>query len=206
MHHFSDSDRTRLTAAIHRAEQCTSGQFVAVVARQVDHDIFAILLWALVLGLFLPDLLWLAAPHWSSIRWMEAQLGVFMLATALFLFIPGLGMRLIPAHVRHARARRLAHALFYEQGVHTTQDRSGVLFFVALAERYVEIVADAGIHQAVGESRWQDMVTRFLGPVHEGQMVEGLIAGIEACGAAMAEHYPPHPGATVQLSDGLVEL
>ncbi|HET9122692.1 MAG TPA: TPM domain-containing protein [Acidiferrobacteraceae bacterium] len=206
MHHFSPAERDRITAAIHRAEERTSGQFVVVVARHTDHDILAALLWALVLGLFLPDLLWILAPHWSAIHWMEAQLAVFALTLLLLLLLPGIRRHLAPEHVRHGRARRLAHAQFYEQGVHTTGNRSGVLFFVALADRYVEIVADSGIHEAVGERHWEEMVAQFLEPVRRGQIAEGMIAAIEACGAAMASHYPPQPGATIQLSDGLIEL
>lgn len=206
MRRFSAADHARITAAIHKAELRTRGEFVAVVAHQADHDVFVVLLWSAVIALFIPDGLWLLSPHWSGAHWMEAQLAVFVGVALPLLLVPGLGMRLIPRHIRHLRARRLARSQFYEQGVHTTPDHSGVLFFVALAERYVEIVADAGIHDHVGDQRWQEIIHAFLGPVGQGAVIDGLIAGIEACGLAMEQHYPPDPSAHPVLSDGLIEL
>ncbi|MHB8415571.1 MAG: TPM domain-containing protein [Acidiferrobacteraceae bacterium] len=206
MRRFSDSERGRVTEAIHEAERKTSGEFVAVVAHAVDHDVFVALLWSAVLALFLPGFVFLMLPKFSGARWIEWQMGVFLVTAAVLVFTPGLAMRLIPKHIRHARARRFARAQFYEQGVHTTHDHSGVLFFVALAERYVEIVADKGIHERVGEAQWQKIIDSFLEPVRQGDIIGGLVAGIEACGRAMERHYPADPDAAHELSDGLIEI
>ncbi len=206
MRRFLDSERCRVTEAIHEAERKTSGEFVAVVAHAVDHDVFVALLWSAVLALFLPGFVFLMLPKFSGVRCIEWQVGVFLVTAAVLVFTPGLAMRLIPKHIRHARARQFARAQFYEQGVHTTHDHSGVLFFVALAERYVEIVADKGIHERVGEAQWQKIIDSFLEPVHRGDVIEGLVAGIEACGHAMEQHYPADPDAAHELSDGLIEI
>jgi putative membrane protein len=81
-----------------------------------------------------------------------------------------------------------------------------VLFFVSLAERYVEIVADKGIHERLGEEHWRGIIDRFVAQVRQGRVVDGFVDAIGACGAAMSEHYPPDPNETNQLSDGLIEL
>ena len=203
---FSAEDRTRITAAIHAAEQTTSGEFVAVVARSSDHYVFVPLLWAAIAALLLPGVLLLSSAPLAYVHLYQIQLLVFMVLALLFLFVPGLHLRLVPRHIKHARASRLAKAQFYLQGVHATRDRSGVLFFVSLAERYVEIVADPGIHERLGEAHWQGIVGTFVGRVKAGRVVEGFVAAIGACGAAMAQHYPPEPVNTDQLSDGLVEI
>jgi putative membrane protein len=131
---------------------------------------------------------------------------VFILLALLFLFIPGLHLRLIPRSVKHARASRLAKAQFYLQGVHMTREHSGVLLFVSLAERYVEIVADQGIHEKLGEAHWQSIIQNFVRQVSDGQVVEGLVTAISACGEAMAQHYPRRADDTNELSDGLIEI
>jgi putative membrane protein len=100
----------------------------------------------------------------------------------------------------------MAKAQFYIQGVQLTSHHSGVLFFVSLAERYVEIVADKGIHERLGEARWQSIIDTFVARVRRGEIVEGFVDAIGACGSAMAEHYPPDPSDTSELSDGLVEI
>ncbi|HEV2444036.1 MAG TPA: TPM domain-containing protein [Steroidobacteraceae bacterium] len=203
---FSAADKARITAAIHAAEKNTSGEFVAVVAHASDHYVVLPLLWSAILALLFPGACLLAG---ASVRWVhiyQIQLLIFIVLAILLLSVPGLHLKLIPARVKHARANRLAQAQFYLQGVQLTAHHSGVLFFVSLAERYVEIVADKGIHEKLGEAHWQEIIDKFLAHVSRGRVVDGFVDAIGACGAAMAEHYPPDPGDTNQLSDGLIEL
>jgi len=203
---FSAEDKARITATIHAAEKNTSGEFVAVVARASDHYVLLPLLWSAILALLLPGACLLAG---ASVRWVhlyQIQLLIFIVLAVVLLSVPGLHLRLIPRHVKHARASRLAQAQFYLQGVQLTAHHSGVLFFVSLAERYVEIVADKGIHEKLGEAHWQDIIDKFVNHVRRGKVVDGFVDAIGACGAAMAEHYPPDPSDTNQLSDGLIEL
>src|SRR5579883_3101960 len=203
---FSADDKARITAAIQAAEKNTSGEFVAVVARASDHYVFLPLLWSAILALLFPGACLLAG---SSARWVhlyQIQLLIFIALAILLLSAPGLHLKLIPTRVKHARASRLARAQFYEQNVQLTAHHSGVLFFVSLAKRYVEIVADKKIHEKLGEAHWKEIIDRFMARVHENQIVDGLVDAIGACSAAMAQHYPPDPGDTSELSDGLIEL
>ena len=203
---FSADDRARITAAIHAAEKNTSGEFVAVVARASDHYVLLPLLWSAILALLFPGACQLAG---LSLRWVQLyhlQLLLFIVLAALLLSVPGLHLKLIPRRVKHARASRLAKAQFYVQGVQLTPHHSGVLFFVSLAERYVEIVADKGIHEKLGDAHWQSIIDRFVAEVRRGRVIDGFVDAIGACGAAMAEHYPPDPADTSELSDGLVEI
>ena len=203
---FSDEDRARIKAAINAAEKNTSGEFVAVVARFSDHYVFLPLLWAAVIALLVPGIFLMLSMPLRFSHIYEVQLSVFVLLAVLLLFIPELHLALIPKHIKHARASRLAKAQFYLQGVHLTREHVGVLFFVSLAERYVEIVADHGIHGKIGEEHWQAIVRDFVDRVRQGDVVDGFAAAIAACGDAMSTHYPSEPGSTVELSDGLIEI
>ena len=203
---FSAADRARITAAIHAAEKNTSGEFVAVVAGASDHYVFPPLLWSAILALLFPGACFLAGWSVGWVRLYHLQLLIFIVLALLLLLVPGLHLRLIPTRVKHARASRLAQAQFYQQGVHLTRHHSGVLFFVSLAERYVEIVADKGIHEKLGDAHWRGIIDLFVTRVRRGKVVDGFVDAIGACGAAMAEHYPPDPDDTSELSDGLVEL
>lgn len=203
---FSDQDKARITAAIHAAEKNTSGEFVAVVARISDHYLFLPLLWAAIVALLVPGVFLLFSVPLAYMHIYQIQLAVFIVLALLFLFVPELHLHLIPRHIKHARASRLAKAQFYLQGVHVTHDRSGVLFFVSLAEHYVEIVADRGIHEKLGEAHWQGIIRTFVEHVQKGQVVEGFVAAISACGEAMAQHYPPDPDNTDELPGGLIEI
>ncbi|HEY3644796.1 MAG TPA: TPM domain-containing protein [Gammaproteobacteria bacterium] len=205
MHRFTDTERAEITAAIQAAEKRTSGEFVAVAARASDTYFSVALLWAAGLALIVPAPLLL----FSQLRFLDiyqAQIVAFILLTLLFEFLPGLHMALVPKRLRHARASRLAHAQFYEQGVQLTREHSGVLLFVSLGERYVEIVADKGIHEKIGAERWQAIVDGFTAKVGAGDVTGGFTGAIAACGEALAEHYPARGDDTDELSDGLIEI
>ena len=109
---------------------------------------------------------------------MQLAIPVFILLVLACEFLPGLHLALVPKRLRHARASRLAHAQFYEQGVQLTREHSGVLLFVSMAERYVEIVADKGIHEKIGEARWQEIVDGFTAKVASGDVAEGFVDAI----------------------------
>ncbi|HEV2268961.1 MAG TPA: TPM domain-containing protein [Steroidobacteraceae bacterium] len=203
---FSAQDKARITAAIHAAEKNTSGEFVAVVARASDHYLLLPLLWSAILALLFPGACLLAGASVPWVHLYQIQLLIFIALAIVLLSVPGLHLRFIPRHVKHAHASRLAQAQFYARGVQLTPHHSGVLFFVSLAERYVEIVADQGIHEKLGEAHWRDIIDRFVAQVGRGRVVDGFVDAIGACGAAMAEHYPPDPTDTNPLSDGLIEL
>lgn len=203
---FDNTARARITAAIHAAEKKTSGEFVALVARASDTYRSAALLWAGGLALLLPGVLMFLPVHLRPAAQYELQLGLFIALSLLFELLPGLHMALVPKSVQRARASRLAHAQFYDQGVHLTREHSGVLFFVSMAERYVEVVADKGIHEKLGEAHWQAVVDAFLEHVRRDDVTEGFVAAITLCGKAMAEHYPAQPGDADELSDGLIEI
>jgi putative membrane protein len=205
MHKFTDAERQEITAAIQAAEKRTSGEFVAVVAHSSDHYLSMALLWAAGLALILPAPLLLFS-HLRYLDIYQLQAVAFILLVLAFEFLPGLHMALVPKRLRHARASRLAHAQFYEQGVQLTRGHSGVLLFVSMAERYVEIVADKGIHEKIGEARWQEIVDGFVTKVQAGDITGGFAGAIAACGEAMAQHYPAQPDDTDELSDGLIEI
>ena len=202
---LDDDQRRQITAVIHATERKTSGEFVAAVARASDHYLGTALAWAAGLSLLSPAVL-LFATGMRYIHIYELQLALFVALMLLLAFAPELHMALVPKQVKHAAASRLARMQFHEQGVHLTRDRSGVLFFVSLAEHYVEIVADAGIHEKLGEARWQEIVDGFVERVSRGEVIDGFSFAIRDCGEAMAKHYPARPDDTDELSDGLIEL
>lgn len=98
----------------------------------------------------------------------------------------------LPQLLRGTTARQRALEAFAELHVWDTEDNSGVLIYVLLADRQVEILADRGIDRKVGESVWQvicnDMETAF----HDGRFREGAIAGVRAISCVLATHFPAH--------------
>ena len=97
---------------------------------------------------------------------------------------------------------------FWAQGLHKTQARTGVLIFASLAERYAEIIADAGINERVTQDVWNSAVAALTSAIRHGQVGAGFVAAIAQCGAVLAEHFPLAPGTRNpnELPDRLVEI
>jgi uncharacterized membrane protein len=95
------------------------------------------------------------------------------------------------ADLRHGRsARQRAAELFGSLGVWDTEENSGVLIYVQLVDRQVEILADRGIAAKVPQAEWdaicRDMETAFAAGDYRG----GALAAIRRAGALLTEHFP----------------
>lgn len=98
---------------------------------------------------------------------------------------------LAPVHVMndlspHARALEVFSAL----RVWDTERNNGVLIYVQLADRHVEIVADRGFKDRVSQGEW-DAVCRLMEEhFRNGRFEAGSLAGVDAIGRLLARHYP----------------
>jgi uncharacterized membrane protein len=109
---------------------------------------------------------------------------------------------------RDAPARQRALMVFSKLRVWDTEQNNGVLLYVELADRSVEIVADRGIAQKVGTEEWQQVCEVMRQHFRSGAYEAGAIAGIQAVGAKLEQHFPLAPGAKNpnELADRPVEL
>jgi putative membrane protein len=193
-------DYKAIAAAIHAAEQRTSGQLVCVLAHASSNYTHVPILWATALALVLPWPL-IYFTQWS-VEWIFlAQLLAFLLAGLLFSWMP-LRLLLVPRAVRRAQAHRMALEQFLVRNVGHTTNRTGVLIFVSLAEHYARIVADEGIARRVHASEWQAAIDALLAHVRDGRIAAGFVAAVERCGAVLAEHAPAD-GSPNELPDRL---
>jgi putative membrane protein len=86
------------------------------------------------------------------------------------------------------RARQRAEAAFIGEEVFATRDRTGVLILVALFERRVVVLGDAGINRVVPEGAWQGIVDDVVRGVRDGRAAEALIQAIGDCGRLLEAH------------------
>ena len=161
-----EEDRRRITAAIRDVESRTSGELVTVVARASDGYAAFPLLAAAFLALLAPAAVWIAAPDLDHLDVYAIQLGTFIIAAALVLWRP-LRMWFVPAALKRRQASRLAREQFHALGLDQTRGRTGILLFVSVAERYVEILADRGIDEKVPPGTWKQIVADFTQQVRE---------------------------------------
>ncbi len=202
---LTEHEKRQIAAAIAAAEHKTQGELVTVITRCSDDYRYIPLLWAALLALLVPGVLSvLENPLPGDLAYL-AQICTFLGAAVLFNWLP-LKMRLIPADVKRLRAHRLAREQFFLQNLHLTRERTGVLLFVSVAERYVEIIADQGINEVVAPEAWQSIVSAFIGQVRKRQVADGFLTAIAACGELLADRFPATDDNRNELPNRLVEL
>jgi putative membrane protein len=197
---LSREDYDAVATAIRAAEARSSGQLVCVLAHASADYAHVPLLWASALALLVPwPLIFLT--QWS-VEWLFlAQLAVFLGAAVLLSWMP-LRLALVPRPVRRARAHRAALEQFVLRGITRTRNRSGVLIFVSLAERYARIIADDGIAAKVHNVEWQAAIDALTAHMRDGRIAAGFVAAAERCGEILAAHAPPD-GSANELPDRL---
>ena len=196
---MSAQDRQRISAAIRGIEAKTSGEIVCVLARSsCDAGALPVLMAAAV-ALALPWLL-VAFTQMSVHRILLLQIAAF-LVLAPVLCLPRLRVALVPRAARRAVAHRVAMEQFAIRDLARKADRTGILIFVSLAERYARIIADEGISARVPQSEWQAAVDALVAHMRDGRIADGFVAAIDACGNVLARHFPPTGSSRDELPD-----
>ena len=90
--------------------------------------------------------------------------------------------------------RERAQEVFSELGAWDTELRNGVLIYVLMADRDVEIVADRGAAQRIGQEDWEGVCRLMEAQFREKRFCEGSLAGVEAVGRLLERHFPAPPG------------
>lgn len=103
-------------------------------------------------------------------------------------------------------ARERAVEVFSRLRVWDTEHNNGVLIYLLLADRDVEIVADRGIHARLGQEAWEAICREMESAFREGHFEAGVLAGIHAVGEHLVRHFPPRSGKPNEMPDSPVVL
>jgi putative membrane protein len=198
------ADRDAIAEAIRRAESRTAGEIVVVVERAASSYRTVPVVLALTLAVLVPwPLISLTMVSAQRIFLIQLLSAVALLAGLLWF---GRGGRFVPGFVKRRRAHDAALREFVARGLMRTRGRTGVLLYVALQERYAEVVADSGIDGQVDAARWEAIIEPLVTAAREERLTEGLIVAVDAAGALLAEHVPPRQGDVDELPNKVVLL
>jgi uncharacterized membrane protein len=102
---------------------------------------------------------------------------------------------------RELGSRDRAREVFAMQGVWNTEENNGVLLYVLLADRRVEIMADRGIEARVSPGEWQAICERMDAHFREGRYEQGAVEGVREVSLLLARHFPAQGADRNELSD-----
>lgn len=110
----------------------------------------------------------------------------------------------IRIHIENYKKKNvLDRAIFWfkKLGMHKTQLRNGILFYLALDARRFAIIGDVGINQKVDDDFWEEIKNVMTQYFKEGKFTEGLSKGIEMSGEKLKTFFPYHTNDINELSD-----
>ena len=220
---FSDPDRARIETAIAAAESRTAGEIVVIVSSERARYVATALTVAALAALTLPVVAATAGwrpdrlfPDWDTIDAATtvvhaiqgfAAVQVLLFAALLALVLATrIGQWLTPRGLRQDRVHHAAIVQFKARGLSATEGRTGVLIYVAEAERIAEVIADTGIYEKVAPEHWGATIVALIDGIRAGTPADGLIAAIGLAGAVLAEHFPPVADNPNELPDRLIEI
>lgn len=103
-------------------------------------------------------------------------------------------------------ARERAIDVFAQLRMWDTEYRNGVLIYLLLADRSVEIVADRGVHAKTGEQEWKRICDDMEDAFRSGRYRQGAVDGVRAVTHLMAKHFPSSGEDRNELPDKIVLL
>ncbi len=83
-----------------------------------------------------------------------------------------------------------AARVFAKLDMHKTELRNGVLIYIALDDHKFAVIGDKGIHAKVPDRFWDNVASMMTGHFKEGRILDGIVAGIETCGAELVRDFP----------------
>jgi uncharacterized membrane protein len=108
--------------------------------------------------------------------------------------------------LRNQSARARALDVFSHLRIWDTAHNNGVLIYLLLADRDVEILADRGIDALVGPAEWENICRAMEAEFVKGNFEAGVLKGIEAVTRHLAKHFPKHGAGRNELPDAPVVM
>ena len=92
---------------------------------------------------------------------------------------------------------------FARLNMHKTEQRNGVLFYLAVKDHKFAILGDAGINAVTADDFWDQIKEKLLEHFSQDHFAAGLKEGILMAGQALKEHFPYLDGDVNELSDDI---
>lgn len=100
--------------------------------------------------------------------------------------------------------REKAKSLFYKHQLHKTKDRNAVMILLVLVNREFLVYGDVGIHEKVDDDFWLKVRDAMREKFIEGDLTEGLCAGIQCVSEQLAVHFPRTHDDANEISDEVI--
>jgi len=198
---FDQTASAELAKAIRDIEKGTDAEIIIVVRgrsgtyRHADYLFGALMAFAGLLFV-------LFSPFDFRTFWVPFDVVALFVAGAFISSRSDLIRRALTTKKFRAQAARTgAAAMFYDAGIANTQAENGLLIYLSLLERRLEVIADRGILRAVPPLEWNNSVYEFK-KIARHPDPDTLVKAARDLGCLLAEHLPATGENPNELADG----
>lgn len=203
--YLSKEDKKDISNSIKHLEKHSEAELVAVMAEKSGEYDYA---W-LVIGFFLVVIVSIFAITdftISNLNLLVIQMTCMASFLALSFFFEGFLIKALPNVYKHKKASIHANKLFNQLGITRTKSHIGIMFFVSVSERYVEIVVDEGVKEKIDKSYWENVVANFIKSVKKDEFAIGYIQAINECSEILTKNFPIKSDDKNELPDEVIEV
>lgn len=202
---LTEEEQNALIECVKTVEKGTSGEIVPVIASQSYEYPRAAHIGALFLGVVGAAGVAVLLGREDMWVFLGLFLGAYVLLSRLFGAVPALKRPFISKREMRDEVEEAAVTSFYLNGLHRTRDLTGIIIYVSVFERSVQILADKGINDKVDPKVWEDVVAEITLGIKNGRPGEALCRGVERCGELITTHFPIKDDDTDELPNLIIE-
>jgi putative membrane protein len=113
---------------------------------------------------------------------------------------------ILPKSYKKYKASKNAHEQFSNLGLNRTKTKQGIMFFVSLDEKYVEIISDSTICEKISNNHWEKIINEFIKDIKNKQLSQGYLKAISSCGEILIKEFPIQKNDKNELPNEVIEL
>lgn len=186
---FDEAAQLALTNCVQKIETTTDAEMVLTVRARSGSYRQADFLFGVLLA-FTGLLFLLFSPFTFHPYWVAIDVALLFIFGALLSSRSNSIRRLLTTRkFRNEAVRTHAAAMFYEAGIANTAAEMGVLIYLSVLERRLELIADRGVLKGVNALEWNEVLFELHQAGRDAQP-QSLSAGLEHLGALLATHLP----------------
>jgi putative membrane protein len=200
---ITNKDKEFIKDAIAKAESKTSGEIVPVILDKSDFYPAAHFRLALIIGILFSFTCYYSYDFDDPIMLLWIQIPG-MITGYLLAYLSPLKRLLTSKSEMNEEVFQRSLEVFYNNKVSITKDRTGIMIFISLLERKVEVLADCGINEKVEKDYWNKLVSELISQIRNGKIIEGLGSAITECGRSLETSFPIQENDTNEIPNELI--
>ncbi len=130
---------------------------------------------------------------------------IFLFIYFILLYSPVTYM-IIPKSIKRKRCNDFALYQFNKQGVNAKSDHKAILVFICLREKFIRVVADKKIDNAVPNETWQKIISDFIVYAKNDKIANGILHVVDDCGQILINNFPKTGESKEELSNAVIEI